>query len=235
MAKRRKKRTAAKRAPKKSSFLSRFHRKGEGREVLPKEVRPWVFGIFLFVLAIFAIFSFFNLSGIAGRGFVKIFRFLMGETIFVVPLIFALGGFSCFFSKQRSKWSIFLAVALLIIGIAGILGLFDLSSNNQSMEFRLFYAGRGGWLGNISSWPLMKIFGFWVSLIILLALIVIAGIIFKFFIYSPRKKDEISEDEEEEFTPGKVDKEIKKPLIHKVFAPKFQVSKIEDQEKNRRG
>ncbi|MBU1045814.1 DNA translocase FtsK [Patescibacteria group bacterium] len=228
MAKRRKKRKIARRAPQKFSLFSRlFRRRKEKQAILPDEIRPWVFGIFLIVAAIFTILSFFNLTALAGKGFLKVFGFFMGEAIFIVPLIFVLGGLSCFFSREKARWSIFIAVILLAVGTSGILGLFDLSHSPEA-GFRFFYAGRGGWLGNISAWPLMKVFGFWLTLIILLSLIIIAGLIFWFFIYSSRRKEEASkEEEEEEFRPEEM-KELRKPLIRRVFAPKFQVSKVED-------
>ena len=228
MAKHRKKRKTSKKMSRKFSFFSHLsNNRKEKRTILPEEIRPWVFGIFLIVTAIFTIFSFFNLTALAGRGFLKIFGFFMGEAIFIVPLILVLGGLSCFFTKERGRWSIFIAVILLTVGVSGILGLFDLS-HNQDAGLNFFYSGRGGWLGNISAWPLMKVFGFWLTLIILLALTIIAGLIFWFFIYSPRRKEKLlAEEGEEEFMPREM-KELRKPFIRKVFAPKFQVSKIED-------
>ncbi|MBU4023194.1 DNA translocase FtsK [Patescibacteria group bacterium] len=207
-------------------MLSR--RKREKKAILPDEIRPWVFGIFLIVTAVFTILSFFDLTALAGKWFLKIFGFFMGEAIFIVPLVLALGGLSCFFSKDRRKWSIFIAVMLLTIGTAGVLGLFDLS-HNQDIGFDFLYSGRGGWLGNISAWPLMKVFGFLLTLIILLSLVIIAGLIFWFFIYSSHKKEKpLADEEEEEFIPREI-KELRKPFIRKVFAPKFQVSKVEDE------
>jgi len=238
MVKRRKKRKIAKRMPQKSSSFSRLFRRGsrrgrrEKKAILPDEIRPWILGISLIVAAIFTILSFFDLTALAGRGFLKIFGFFMGEAIFMAPLILALGGFSCFFSRGRNRWSIVIAIILLSIGTSGVLGLFDLSRGHD-LGFRFFYAGRGGCLGNISAWPLMKVFGFWFALIILLSLIIISGLIFWFFIHSSRKKGESArEDEEDEFGALEEIEELRKPLIRRVFAPRFQVSKVEDKKES---
>ena len=219
MAKRKKKRIS-KKVPKKRLHL--FRRK-EGRPILPERIRPWVIGILMLLIAVFTLLSFFNLAGIAGKAFFNFSQFLTGKAIFLIPLLFVLGGLSFFGSKEKSGWSIFMAIVFLCLGICGSLAVLGFSGA-ENLGFRFFYSGRGGWLGNIVSWPLFKVFGFWVSLVIFLVMILISGLIFWYFLYSPRKTKKISSVEQE-----LIEEElVKKPLIRKVFAPKFQVSKIED-------
>jgi len=219
MAKRKKKRIS-KKVPKKR--LSWFRRK-DRRPILPETIRPWVVGILLLLIAVFTLLSFFDLAGIAGKAFFNFSEFLTGKAIFLIPLLFVLGGLSFFGSKEKSGWSIFVAIIFLCLGICGSLAVLGFSGA-EDLTFKLFYSGRGGWLGNIVSWPLFKIFGFWVSLVIFLVMILISGLIFWYFLYSPRRTKKTSPIEQE-----LIEEElIRKPLIRKVFAPKFQVTKIED-------
>lgn len=216
----RKKKRISKKVPKKR--LSWFRRK-ERRPILPEIIRPWVVGILMLLIAAFTLLSFFNLAGIAGRAFFNFSQFLTGKAFFLFPLLFVLGGLSFFGSKEKSGWSIFLAIVFLCLGICGFLAVLGFSGA-EDLGFKFFYSGRGGWLGNIVSWPLFKIFGFWVSLVIFLVMILISGLIFWYFLYSPRKTKKTSLVEQESIE----EESVRKPLIRKVFAPKFQVTKIED-------
>ena len=151
MVKRKKKKTY-KRAVKKPSLFLRLFRKKEYREpILPEAVKPWVTGILLILFAFFTILSFFNLAGIAGRGFLKFSEFLVGKSIFLVPLTFLLGGLSCFGLKKKNGWSVFLAIVFLCIGVCGIFAIFEFSGT-ENLHFNLLFSGRGGWIGNIIAW-----------------------------------------------------------------------------------
>jgi S-DNA-T family DNA segregation ATPase FtsK/SpoIIIE len=225
MVKRKKKKTY-KRAVKKPSLFLRLFRKKEYREpILPEAVKPWVTGILLILFAFFTILSFFNLAGIAGRGFLKFSEFLVGKSIFLVPLTFLLGGLSCFGLKKKNGWSVFLAIVFLCIGVCGIFAIFEFSGT-ENLHFNLLFSGRGGWIGNIIAWPLFKIFGSLFSKILFSVMILISGLIFWYFLYLPhkKKKTNLSKDE---FLEER--KESVRPIIKKVFAPKFQVNKIEEE------
>ncbi len=221
-----KKKRVSKRVPKKRL---RWFRRRDRKPILPSAIRPWVVGILMLSIAVFTLLSFFNLAGIAGEGFLNLSEFLTGKAIFLIPLLFVLGGFSFFGSKEKSGWSIFWAVIFLCLGICGVLAVLGFSGA-EDLSFKLFYSGRGGWLGNLVAWPLFKIFGFWVSLVIFSVMMLISGLIFWYFLYSPRKKEKIfslkQEPIEEEL--------VKKPFIKKVFAPEFQITKIEDKIKKQK-
>lgn len=231
MVKRKKKRIFKKIAKKPPLLLGRFRRK-ERKPILPEAIRPWAFGILMFLFAVFTIFSFFNLAGVAGKGFLSFFEFLIGQqAIFLTPLIFTLVGFCYFSRKEKSKWSVFLAVLFFSVGTCGFLAILDLSQT-PGANFQFFHSGRGGWLGNLIAWPLFRIFGSLFSIVIFSTLVLIAGLIFWHFLYSLRTKKKETVILREE--PLEEKKELKKLFIRKVFAPKFQVSKIEGGEKKKR-
>lgn len=162
----------------------------------------------MFLLALIVALSFFELSGVAGQGIVAAFVFLIGKAVFILPLLLALTGL-IFFSTRYRKFSLPLisAIFIFILGIAGI--------------FEGFFPGlkHGGWLGYLLFLPFLKLFGFLVTQIIFVALIIIAGLIF-WYLLAPRfpAKRPIEElDQEREPEPS---------LIKKIFGPKFKVKKI---------
>ena len=192
-------------------------KRGPGRFALPEETKQMIFGILMILIAIIISLSFFGRAGKAGLFFMKVSRFLIGETVFAIPLIFILGGLvflnrktdQRFFIRGRLVvfWPVIIAVLLLIFGITGILGSFN------------FQNKIGGWLGYSSSQPLLKYFGFWATQIIFSALIIIGSLIFWQFLRFPREK------EPSQILQGKT-WEGKTSIIKKIFAPRFRVREI---------
>jgi len=208
---------------KKRAKIKKFQKKREKKRfVLPEETKNGIFGILMILIAILVSLSFFEKAGIAGYYFMKTARSLIGETVFLIPLIFILGGFVflisqnkfSFLKKEREIfWLVIFAVLVIILGISGILGSF-----NQGKM-------RGGYCGYILTWPFLKYFGFWATLFIFIALIAIGGFVFWQFLrqtpfFSKEKKPDLSREQEVK---------AKKPsLIKKIFAPKFKVKEITD-------
>ena len=165
---------AKKKKPKKNkSFSERI--KKPSKLGLPEETQSWIWAILMSLVAILMALSFFGKAGLAGRAFMKVFSYFLGQTIFLLPLIFILAALIFFaLSKgpflKKNKKLIFLVGLILVLGISGILGTLDLKAEEK---FSFFQVGRGGWLGNIISWPLFKLFGFWAAEIIFGVLIVI--------------------------------------------------------------
>ena len=197
---------------KRGKFKKRFN--------LPTEVKQMILGIIMILGAILIGLSFFNKAGTAGDYFILGTRFLIGETVFLIPLILILGGLVFLSSNKinqdildkRKKvfWPVVLACFILLIGITGVLGSF-----NSGLK-------RGGWLGYLLSWPFLKYFGFWATQLIFLALIIIGSLIFWYFLQRPmKKKDKDIEKVEEEKDI------IQKPsIIKRIFAPKFKVKEV---------
>lgn len=208
-----------KRRKKKKKFSGIFSSKKK-RQIIPETIRPWILGALMLVLAFFVLLSFFNLSGAAGRFFVKIFDFLLGRANFVLPLVFLLGGLSFFSKRVKNRISINLAMLLLVIGMSALLGGFELAKAPYA-SFQFFYSGLGGWLGNLLAWPLKKLFGFWVAQAIFSFVMLVSLFIFWHYL-RPERKEKEEKEEKEEIA------EEREPFIHKVFKPKFTVSKIED-------
>ena len=70
---------------------------------LPQEIKQMIFGVILMSAAIIIGLSFFNKAGRAGFYFMKGSRFLIGNVIFLVPLILVLAGLAFFAKKERKE------------------------------------------------------------------------------------------------------------------------------------
>ncbi len=177
--------------------------------LLPEKIKGWIMGIIMIIASVIITLGFFEKAGIAGSMIIRAGRLLVGQALFVTPAILFLGGFVFFISKyplqikRQLFYPIIIAALLLIFGITGFLGCLD----KEAMQ--------GGWLGHILSWPLMRYFGFWVSIVIFMGLISIGGVIFWYFLRP-------SSEEKKE------DKEEKPSFFKKIFEPKFEHYSVPD-------
>ena len=189
-----------------------------GRFSLPMETKRLILGILLLLIAIILVFSFADKAGIAGKSLMRGLLFLIGKTVFIIPLIFVIAGL-IFLTTKYKKFllPVILAILLLILGISGILG--SLNSAQKLVPAKPgFGQGQGGWIGYIFSLSLLKLFGFWVTQIISGALIVIGSLIFwQFFKPAVPKEEEPSLPAE---APAKAG------FIKRIFRPKFKVKEI---------
>src|SRR3990167_3836951 len=135
---------------------------------ISQETKNSIWGIGSFILAVLSILSFVGKAGVAGEGFNIFARSLFGWGFFIVPIAFAILGVS--FIKSISRNIYHSAVLGTLLFITSVLGTFYIFGNGN-FDTRLV---QGGYLGVILGAPLLSSVGFGASLIILLALIMIA-------------------------------------------------------------
>ncbi|RLC35034.1 MAG: hypothetical protein DRZ76_01300, partial [Candidatus Nealsonbacteria bacterium] len=111
------------------------------RFFLPEEIKRLIWGVAMFLVAVIVILSFFDLAGEGGRFFMKGFNFLVGKTVFLLPLFLILIGIAFFGLKDKNKWPVILAAFLLVLGASGI---FEVLGED---------AKQGGWMGYLAAWP----------------------------------------------------------------------------------
>jgi len=189
--------------------------KKTGYFVLPEATKKLIGGAIMILIAIIIALSFFQLSGVAGRALMTTLSFLIGKAIFAIPLIFLIGGL-IFFSTKYKKFlfPVILAIFILILGISGIL--------DYNLPLTLSPLERGGWLGYLIAFPLLKFFGPLVTNIIFGAIILISGLIFWQLLAPSFLKEKIAERE-------KRLEEERNPLITRIFKmpePTFKVKEI---------
>ena len=212
---RKKKRKKNKKSQKKEL---KFKEKPFKYPVLTLRLKRWIGAILMFVLGSVVAFSFFEKAGRAGQVIFRGLNFLIGKTIFFIPLLLILGGWIILRPQKKRIFSpIFYGILILTIGISGILGTQNLAEN------------AGGWLGYLLSWPFLNYFGFWISIIVFSALVLIGGLIFWEFM--PKKK----------ISPEKVTEEKGKEASASAVAtagepagkPKFEIKSIEIPQKKK--
>jgi S-DNA-T family DNA segregation ATPase FtsK/SpoIIIE len=194
---------------------------------LPPESKRSIAGLLMILVALIISLSFFERSGLAGETLKKWLLFLVGKTVFVIPLFFLLSGLISFRPKYKNFfYPLFLANFILILGISGILE--GLNPGKFS----------GGWLGYLAAWPLLKLFDFLVTQVIFIVVIV-AGILVFLQLIPPLK---ISGRSEENLLKTEVEKiEVAKEketgslmgnLLKKVSlkSPSFKVKEISSPE-----
>ena len=135
---------------------------------ISQETKNSIWGIGSFILAVLSILSFVGKAGVAGEGFNIFARSLFGWGFFIVPIAFAILGVS--FIKSISRNIYHSAVLGTLLFVTSILGTFYIFGNGN-FDTRLV---QGGYLGVVLGAPLLSSVGFGASLIILLALVVIA-------------------------------------------------------------
>ncbi len=128
---------------------------------LSQETKNGIYAIISFVLALFFILSVFDRAGVAGQFFYRIFTYLFGIGYFLVPLVCCLLGVSLL-KSERPNIGLFHSISSGLFLLSS-LGLIDIIKD-----------GRGGVFGGIASYPFMKLFGVYASVIFLLAIVAIS-------------------------------------------------------------
>src|SRR3989338_7123708 len=153
---------------KKDKYDGKDKKERESRFDISQETKNSIWGIASFILAILTLLSFAGKAGWAGEGFNVFARSLFGWGFFIVPVALIILGISFIKSISRNIYHSAVFGTLLFIG--SILGTFYVFGGGN-FDTRLV---QGGYLGVILGAPLLSSVGFGASLIILLALVVIA-------------------------------------------------------------
>ncbi len=146
--------------------------KGLGIEFgLSQETKNGVWGILAIGLAVVSTLAFIGRAGAAGDFFAQISRSLFGWGIFLVPVSFALLGGA--FLKSISRRVYLSAIVGTLLFLFSFLGLFYISTRGD-LEAAIF---RGGYLGLVFGYPLLRFLGIIASFVILLVLLVVSVLV----------------------------------------------------------
>lgn len=153
--------------------------------LLSSWTKRWIKAVLMFLVSLVVVLSFWNRAGNAGKIFMKLSVFLVGEAVYAFPLFLILGGL--IFLKSRKKGrdlSMFIAILVSILGIAGILA-------NQNLLSK-----QGGWVGWAMSYLLINTFGILVANIVFGAVILVGMFIFLQFVWQEIPKEKFEETKE---------------------------------------
>jgi len=195
---------------------------------LPEKTKRYLFASLSFLLAIIFVFSFSGNAGSVGETLKKFFDFLIGNVIYILPIIFALFGIILLKGGEHfedNRNSLIISTIILIIGLSGFLSLLN---PELAQDFVWNNSLDGGWIGYLISWPILKGLDYIVSY----ALFTIAILISLWIIIQPFKKTikEIKEDEgydEEEEIKVEISKKKLLPFDLNKFIPKKEEKPIE--------
>ncbi len=128
------------------------------------ETLQGIIAIILFVVAIFTVLAAFGKAGFVGGYVYSIFKNLFGVGYFLLPILLIMLGVSFLKSLERN-FEVSKIIGSVLFFISG-LGIIDTVMVEQ-----------GGIVGHLISFPLVKLFDFYASIIILLALLAISILI----------------------------------------------------------
>ena len=135
---------------------------------IKSETKQAIIAITFLVLFVIFLLSAFGKAGMVGDQIYHYLSELLGIGYYLIPLFFLMLSIS-FFRSEEKEFNRIKVVGGLLFFISG-LGLIDLVS-------RTYWTAAGGWLGHIISSPLLNLFSFVASTIILLALVIISCLI----------------------------------------------------------
>ncbi len=173
-------------------------------EGLTDETKHSILAVIFFVLGLLFTFAYFSRAGIAGNTAYKILELLFGAGFFLLPIMFFISTVSLIISIRPNFLS------HTIIG-----GLLFLISTLGGAEV-IMGDKTGGYFGYFVAWPLLKLFDFWISLIILVALFIISFLIIfnkPFRIKFKKKEGEIKNEKEIKKEMEEIEPKISEPII----------------------
>jgi len=198
---------------------------------LPDKTKRYLFSSSFFLLAIVFLFSFSGKAGVVGELLSNIFDFLVGNVIYILPIIFSIFGIVLLKGQEafkENKNSLIISTLILILGLSGLFSLLEFKADSQLSEiFKWNASGEGGWIGYLISWPILKGFDYIVSF----SLFIIAIGVSLWIIAQPFRRaieeyeEEEDEEEEEEEVKVKQKEEVKVEVKKKNF-PSFSLEKI---------
>lgn len=203
---------------------------------LPEKTKRYLFSSLAFLLTVVFLFSFSGRAGAIGNSLKNIFDTLIGNVIYIVPVICAVYGIFLLKddeSFREHKSSLIVATVLLVLSLAGIFSLIEMKGSPDLVsEFVWDNTGNGGWLGYAVAWPVLKGFDY----IVAFALFGIALAVSLWIIIQPFRHaiEEFEEGEEEEEIKIKVKEEKKLPVLNleKIIPKKEEVKTEEKKDLN---
>ncbi len=195
---------------------------------IKNETKQAIYAISFLLLSIIFVLSSVNYAGPVGSEVFHLLSILLGIGYFLLPVFFLMLSISFFKAEEKdfNKIKVFGGVLFFISG----LGLIDTISKHYATSIKY----QGGWLGWLISTPLLKMFGYYTTVIIVIALLIISCLVLfetkitvESLMFWRREIDEEEEednDEDIQEIADKVEEDEKK-------AEKIEKEKEEKQEK----
>lgn len=175
-------------------------RKKPWHDDLDPETKKSILAIVAFLFAVIFLLSYLGKAGAVGGYTFKILNSLFGKGYFFAPIVSIMAGFSFIFSFKRKLY------------FATILGAVIFLISSLSLVEIIFGGKTGGYIGYIASYPMLRLFDFWASLIIASSLFIVSLLLTlnvpifrtKNFDEPEKSADEAKEAETPEETAGTI-------------------------------
>ena len=124
-----------------------------------------IFAVLSFAVSFLFVLAAYGKAGFVGARIFGFFELLFGGAFFLVPLIFFLAGVSFLFSLRTNLVATTIGGGIIMLFSA--LGIFDAVLGPKT----------AGWAGYVVSLPLLKLFDYWATLVILFAFFIVSVVL----------------------------------------------------------
>jgi len=188
----------------------------------PLGLKRRVVSVLFLLAAIIIVLSFFEKAGIGGFWVLRFLSLVLGNASFFLPLFLIIGGISLWQSKLiHGGWIAVLEIVLFLIGSAGLWSVFSIYQSPDISFLNSYQLHAGGWIGHLLAWPIFRLFGLWVSLIVFSGLL-LGGLIT--FAYPFWKNHQLNRKEKTEKPSIAIDIPAQKEKIKSII-PKIDWTK----------
>ncbi|MFH1598601.1 MAG: DNA translocase FtsK 4TM domain-containing protein [Patescibacteria group bacterium] len=144
----------------------------EDKFFLQAETKKGIAVIILFALAFIFFLSLLDVAGSVGDFIDTGLRYLFGWGKVFIPILLAVLGYLLLFpEKYQVRTSNYIGLFLLVLSYSGLMHL----TYRPEESLEAISSGKGGgYFGLILAWPLQKMMGGWATLVVLIALLIIA-------------------------------------------------------------
>ncbi|MDE2030807.1 MAG: DNA translocase FtsK 4TM domain-containing protein [Patescibacteria group bacterium] len=157
-------------SPTRRSKKSAKNKKSE--PAINDDTRHTVWGVSLLVLGLILILSMFQLAGPVGNFLYDLFSVFLGVGYYILPVLLIVVGVS--FMRGSTPQVAKLHALTSTIALLSTLGILDLAVNGTGPSSQI---ALGGYLGSMVSWPFLKLFGVYASILILGTLLIVSLIL----------------------------------------------------------
>lgn len=145
---------------------------------LSSETKKGVMVVAFIVLFLFSLLALFNGAGIVGEYASKFMKFGFGYIAYFIPVVFLMIAWA--FHKNvldeddqgTFYFRTYFGAFLLTGALTGLIHIFYMREGNSAVELIKEHLG-GGYLGALFAYPFYSLTGFWASLIILIAILIV--------------------------------------------------------------
>lgn len=193
------------------------NKKKQKKSISPEEkkIKRLICLTIFLVIAIVIFLGLIDAAGPLGRYLALAIKFVFGWSGWSIPFVFLILSYTIFKLKEDEKIKprILIGLMLLIVACSGILHLYFTQDKLALKEQK-----GGGYFGFAIAWLTEQIFGFWASLVILIAILLISFIL----IFTDLLQKEIPEELEEKAI---IAKELTPPSFWQKLKEKLQKKK----------